>query len=173
MKKTDKKMLAVDLGASSGRVMAGSFDGEKISVEELHRFSNDPVTLRGNDVLGFPASVPRDQTGTSEIKKIREGGQHQRGHLGGGLRPAGCAGISSGKSGALQGRKGERHAGEELCSAGCGSFLPDHRHAVYGNQYGISASVSGPEQKRVSGPCGLHAFDAGSFSLFPLWGKML
>ena len=40
-----KKVLAVDLGASSGRVMLGSFDGEKISVEELHRFSNDPVIL--------------------------------------------------------------------------------------------------------------------------------
>ena len=40
-----KKVLAVDLGASSGRVMLGSFDGEKITVEELHRFSNDPVIL--------------------------------------------------------------------------------------------------------------------------------
>ena len=46
-------MLAVDLGASSGRVMAGSFDGEKISVEELHRFSNDPVTLGGTMYWDF------------------------------------------------------------------------------------------------------------------------
>ena len=34
MKKALKQMLAVDLGASSGRVMLGGFDGEKISVEE-------------------------------------------------------------------------------------------------------------------------------------------
>lgn len=37
-----KKVLAVDLGASSGRVMLGSFDGEKITVEELHRFPMIP-----------------------------------------------------------------------------------------------------------------------------------
>lgn len=47
-----KKVLAVDLGASSGRVMLGSFDGEKISVEELHRFSNDPVIL-GKPCIGI------------------------------------------------------------------------------------------------------------------------
>ncbi len=40
-----KQVLAVDFGASSGRVMLGSFDGEKIQVKELHRFSNDPVIL--------------------------------------------------------------------------------------------------------------------------------
>ena len=47
-----KKVLAVDLGASSGRVMLGSFDGEKISVEELHRFSNDPV-IWGKPCIGI------------------------------------------------------------------------------------------------------------------------
>ena len=47
MKNRAKQMLAVDLGASSGRVMLGGFDGKRISVEELHRFSNDPVLLGG------------------------------------------------------------------------------------------------------------------------------
>lgn len=41
----EKKVLAVDLGASSGRVMLGRFNGETICLEELHRFSNDPVQL--------------------------------------------------------------------------------------------------------------------------------
>ena len=40
-----KKMLAIDLGASSGRGIIGKFDGEKITLEEIHRFSNDPVML--------------------------------------------------------------------------------------------------------------------------------
>jgi rhamnulokinase len=46
--------LAVDLGAESGRVMAGLFDGQQIRLEELHRFSNGPVSLAGTlrwDVL--------------------------------------------------------------------------------------------------------------------------
>ncbi len=37
--------LAVDLGAESGRVMAGLFDGERIELKELHRFANGPVYL--------------------------------------------------------------------------------------------------------------------------------
>lgn len=43
----EKLMLAADYGASSGRVMLGKYDGNKLSMEELHRFSNDPVTLSG------------------------------------------------------------------------------------------------------------------------------
>lgn len=35
-----KVYLAVDLGASSGRVMAGVFDGKKITLEEMNRFAN-------------------------------------------------------------------------------------------------------------------------------------
>ncbi len=40
---SDKKMLAIDLGASSGRGIIGGYDGKKITLEEIHRFSNDPV----------------------------------------------------------------------------------------------------------------------------------
>lgn len=50
----EKKVLAFDFGASGGRAMCGTFDGDKISIEELHRFSNDPVILNGTmywDVL--------------------------------------------------------------------------------------------------------------------------
>ena len=46
--------LAVDLGAESGRVMAGLFDGETVRLEELHRFPNGPVSVAGTrrwDVL--------------------------------------------------------------------------------------------------------------------------
>lgn len=49
-----KKVLAFDFGASSGRAILGSFDGETIDLAEVHRFSNDPVTLGGTvywDVL--------------------------------------------------------------------------------------------------------------------------
>ena len=49
-----KKVLAFDFGASSGRAIIGSFDNGKISLQEVHRFSNDPVKVNGTlywDVL--------------------------------------------------------------------------------------------------------------------------
>lgn len=41
-------MLAVDFGASSGRTILGEFNGTTLSIEEIHRFSNDPVQLGGS-----------------------------------------------------------------------------------------------------------------------------
>lgn len=41
------QMLAIDLGASSGRGIVGSYDGGKLTLDEVHRFSNDPVTVCG------------------------------------------------------------------------------------------------------------------------------
>lgn len=40
-------VLAVDLGASGGRLMLGMFDGENISLKEIHRFANGAVKIRG------------------------------------------------------------------------------------------------------------------------------
>jgi rhamnulokinase len=37
--------LAIDLGAESGRVMAGLWNGKTIRLEEIHRFPNGPVYL--------------------------------------------------------------------------------------------------------------------------------
>jgi rhamnulokinase len=37
--------LAIDLGAESGRVMAGLWNGKTLRLEEVHRFPNGPVTL--------------------------------------------------------------------------------------------------------------------------------
>lgn len=38
-----RSVLAVDLGAESGRVIRANFDGERVTMEDVHRFSNTPV----------------------------------------------------------------------------------------------------------------------------------
>ena len=40
-----KNYLALDLGAESGRAILGKCDGERIEIEELHRFVNPPVRV--------------------------------------------------------------------------------------------------------------------------------
>ncbi len=39
--------LAFDLGGSSGKAVAGRFDGQRLHVHEIHRFHNDPVRASG------------------------------------------------------------------------------------------------------------------------------
>jgi rhamnulokinase len=42
-----RNVAAVDLGAESGRVMLARFDGHQLRLEEIHRFANRAVMLRG------------------------------------------------------------------------------------------------------------------------------
>ena len=46
MKKV-RNLLAFDLGASNGRAILGRFDGEKITMTELHRFENNYIEMNG------------------------------------------------------------------------------------------------------------------------------
>jgi sugar (pentulose or hexulose) kinase len=39
---------AVDLGASGGKVMLGSYDGAKVALQELYRFPNGPLQVRNS-----------------------------------------------------------------------------------------------------------------------------
>lgn len=41
-------ILAFDYGASSGRAIAGVYDGRILKLEEFHRFPNEPVMINGN-----------------------------------------------------------------------------------------------------------------------------
>ncbi len=72
----DTTVLAIDLGAESGRVMAVHYDGAALRLEELHRFPNTPVTVHGTmfwDVLRLWQDI---QTG------IGKGKAHQPASLG-------------------------------------------------------------------------------------------
>ena len=42
-----KRILAFDFGASSGRAMIATYDGDRIDLKEVHRFTNDPVLVGG------------------------------------------------------------------------------------------------------------------------------
>lgn len=39
--------LAIDMGASSGRITLVRFDGKRIALQEMHRFQNQPVEVQG------------------------------------------------------------------------------------------------------------------------------
>ena len=50
------RVAAVDLGATSGRVMSGRIGGNRVELNEMHRFPNSAVTVGGSlfwDVLGI------------------------------------------------------------------------------------------------------------------------
>ena len=42
-----RNMIAFDLGASNGRAILGQFDGEKLTMTELHRFENNYIEMNG------------------------------------------------------------------------------------------------------------------------------
>jgi len=52
-----KIYLAIDIGASSGRVTAGIFDGKRLCMETVHRFSTLPVEIEGSLRLDLEAFV--------------------------------------------------------------------------------------------------------------------
>ena len=61
MSMTDAQVyLAVDLGASSGRVMAGKWDGQQLTLDEVHRFATSSTMLgkyRYWDVLDLYSNI--------------------------------------------------------------------------------------------------------------------
>ena len=57
---TGASFLGVDLGASSGRIIAGYWDGDKFGIEEWHRFENNGISIGGRlywDVLNIWAQI--------------------------------------------------------------------------------------------------------------------
>src|SRR5579859_7594108 len=66
---TKRTVVAVDIGAESGRVIAVYFDGSGLQTDELHRFANVPVSANGTlywDILRLWHDV---QTGIGRAEK--------------------------------------------------------------------------------------------------------
>lgn len=58
-----KTYLALDLGAESGRAIAGTFDGERLALREVHRFPNVPVRQGSSVHWDLPALVDEVKRG--------------------------------------------------------------------------------------------------------------
>ena len=66
-----RTVLAIDLGAESGRVMAVHFDGAHLSFDEVHRFANTPVLAHGTlhwDILRLWHEI---QTGIDKSRSLK------------------------------------------------------------------------------------------------------
>ncbi len=74
-----KKYIAVDLGAESGRVMLGSISANKISLEEIHRFSNGPIESRCTTGLHWDFNRLLSEIKTGISKAAKEAGSRIEG----------------------------------------------------------------------------------------------
>ena len=66
-----RNFLAFDLGASNGRAILGQFDGEKITMTELHRFENNYVEMNGIFYWDIPYLYNQLKAG---LLKFKQGG---------------------------------------------------------------------------------------------------
>src|SRR5918997_659491 len=58
----ENTFFGIEIGAESGRALLGHFDGEHVTLEEIHRFPNEPVQLVDGlhwDVLSIFREVKR------------------------------------------------------------------------------------------------------------------
>jgi rhamnulokinase len=65
----EKKYIAVDLGAESGRVMLGRVSADSIYLEEVHRFSNGPIEENGSLRWNFEKLFSEIKTGLAKAIK--------------------------------------------------------------------------------------------------------
>jgi rhamnulokinase len=65
-----RNILAFDIGAESGRAILGRFDGRRIAIKELHRFSNGPVRMRDTLYWAFPKLWQEVLTGLTKATSL-------------------------------------------------------------------------------------------------------
>ena len=123
----EKRILAFDFGASSGRAMLSRFEGSQLKAEEIHRFSNDPVVLNGVlywDIVRMMFEIKRSISPVSythlDVYK-RQGGLLCSRSAGGRFRPC------PGKGAVSKDRGGFRRAGNSSKQRRDFSDGPVHR----------------------------------------------
>ncbi len=73
MEKKVYNLLAFDLGASNGRAILGTFDGEKIQMQELHRFENNYIEMNGVFYWDLPYLYNQLKQGLLAFKRLDVG----------------------------------------------------------------------------------------------------
>lgn len=66
----ERLFAAIDVGASSGRVISGLFRQGKLSITELHRFENGPVEKNGRLTWDFAALMDGVHDGLHELNQV-------------------------------------------------------------------------------------------------------
>ena len=68
-----RNLLAFDLGASNGRAILGQFDGERITMTELHRFENNYIEMNGVFYWDLPYLYNQLKKGLLAFKQLNVG----------------------------------------------------------------------------------------------------
>ncbi len=103
--------LALDLGAESGRGLLGRFDGERLALDEVHRFPNGPVRMLDTLHWDLPRLFDEMKTALRKAAAVDPGPRRRRGrHLGRRLRPGRPGRHAAGQPGPLPRRP---HRGDD------------------------------------------------------------
>ena len=65
-----RNIAAIDLGAESGRVILARFDGRRLGLEEVHRFSNRPLLLHGHRFWNMPGLWDETLIGLRKARQL-------------------------------------------------------------------------------------------------------
>ena len=142
------QVIAVDLGAESGRVTRVDFDGDRLRLDEIHRFPNIPVQAGGTlywDVLRlWREIVDRDREGRHRR------GRDWRGCLGRRFRAAGSRWEAARQPGALSGSADGRDVRLGVRARASPRGVRAQRHPVYDHQHAVSTGEYGGDEQRTA-----------------------
>src|SRR5690348_13404030 len=68
------RFLTFDLGAESGRAVLGRIENDKLEIDVLHRFSNEP--LRSGDSLHWNTALQFEEIQNGLRACVEKGGSH-------------------------------------------------------------------------------------------------
>lgn len=69
----EKRYIAIDLGAESGRVILGAVSSDKLDMQEIHRFDNGPMKEDGSLRWDFNGLFSEIKTGIAEAVRQSKG----------------------------------------------------------------------------------------------------